>query len=149
MLQFNKSQNTNTNAVYPDVEITSSIGGPLILEFTQSYDQSVTAVEVDVLNNPGVDGQQYIVIQLTGSKVPTPSGQYIANLFEGSLVEPTWIETAELWSAIQTKWNNGDPIVVKTTQLGSDRAYVSGSNEQTIVQYVSPDENGTYTTYNG
>ena len=33
--------------------------------------------------------------------------------------------------------------------LYSDRAYVSGSNEVSITQYLSPNENGTYTTYNG
>jgi hypothetical protein len=33
--------------------------------------------------------------------------------------------------------------------LYSDRAYISGSNESNIKQYVSPDENGTYITYNG
>jgi hypothetical protein len=31
----------------------------------------------------------------------------------------------------------------------SDRAFISGSNEDSITQYVSPNENGTYTTYNG
>ena len=149
MLQFNKSQNQNTNAIYPDVEVTSSVGSQVILQFTQSYDQSTTSVLGDVLNNPGTSGQQYIVVQLTGSLVPSPSGQYTVNTSEGTIVEATWTETAQLWTAIQTKWSDDDPIVLATRLLSTDRAYVSGSNEQNITQYVSPNENGTYITYNG
>ena len=149
MLQFNKSQNQNTNAIYPDVEVTSSVGSQVILQFTQSYDQSTTSVLGDVLNNPGTSGQQYIVVQLTGSLVPSPSGQYTVNTSEGTIVEATWTETAQLWTAIQTKWIDADPIILPTRLLSTDRAYVSGSNEQTITQYVSPNENGTYITYNG
>lgn len=149
MLQFNKSQALNTNAIWPDVEITSSVGAQLVLEFTQSYDNSVTAAEGNVINNPGVNGQQYIVVQLTGSKVPSPSGQYEVNVYEGDLVEATWVETAQLWSAINTKWSSDDPVVIKTKFLTNERAYVSGSNEQNITQYVSSNEDGTYTTYNG
>ena len=149
MLQFNKSQNQNTNAIYPDVEVTSSVGNQVILQFTQSYDQSTTSVLGDVLNNPGTSGQQYIVVQLTGSKVPIPSGQYTVNTSEGTIVEATWTETAQLWTAIQTQWIDEDKVVIPTRLLSTDRAYVSGSNEQNITQYVSPNENGTYITYNG
>lgn len=149
MLQFNKSQATNTNAVWPDVEITSSVGSQIVLELTQSYDNSVSTIEADIINSPGVEGQQYLVFQISGSQVPSPSGQYTVNLYEGDLVPATWGETAQLWSVITNKWSDDTPVVVKTKLLSTERAYVSGSNEQNITQYVSSNEDGTYTTYNG
>ena len=148
MLQFNKSQITNTNAVWPDVDITSSIGLQVVLEFTQSYDESVTLTEADIINNPGINGQQYIIFQISGSNVPTPSGQYTVNVWEGDIQPFIWGQVAITWGDIQAKWNDTE-AVSKTKLLSTERAYVSGSNEQTIIQYVSPDENGTYTTYNG
>ena len=148
MLQFNKAQSTNTNAVWPDVEITSSIGSQVVLEFTQSYDKSTSITEADVLNNPGVDGQQYIVLQLTGSSVPSPSGQYTVNVWEGNLEPFIWGQVAITFGAITAKWSDAN-AVTKTRLLSTERAYVSGSNESQIIEYVSPNENGTYTTYNG
>ena len=149
MLQFNKAQSTNTNAVWPDVEITSSIGPQLVVEFTQSYDNSLTSISANVLNSPGVEGQQYIVFQVDGVLVPNPSGQYDVNLFTlTGIQELTWEQASFFWSNANYLWAN----VADTTKgqlLATERAYVSGSNEQSIKQYVSPDENGTYITYNG
>ena len=92
MLQLNRSQAINTNAVYPDV--TASVGTTsILLEFTQSYDYSKTTnVTASLANNPS-SINPWLVIQLTGSSVPTASGQYDVNIYQYSLGggSSTWI----------------------------------------------------------
>jgi hypothetical protein len=44
-------------------------------------------------------------------------------------------------------WAGGGAFV-KTTLLSTERAFVSGSNEYNITQYLLPVDGGKYTTYN-
>lgn len=148
MLQFNKSQATNTNAVWPDNELTASYTGDLVVDFSQSYDNSFTPAGGTIINNPGVNGQEYIVFQVTGSDVPSPSGQYNVNIYTGTIYDAIWGQVNTKWEAMSSKWSSNKGYN-RDTLLTTERAYVSGSNESQITQYVSPNENGTYTTYNG
>ena len=149
MLQFVKSQNTNSNAITTDVVLTSSLA-QVYLEFTQSYDESITTGSIGSVLNNVVTGTPWVVFSLSGSGVPSPSGQYIVNIFDYINIVGTpytWGNDPYLWSAEPSTW--GDVNDKGDILITSERAYVSGSNEQTITQYVSPNENGTYITYNG
>ena len=151
MLQLNKSQTTNTQALWPDVELLAALSSSvLLLDFTQQYDKSVTnKVSGNIINNPGVNGTQYVVFQVAGTNVPSPSGQYEVKAYEGLVgTDLIWEQVAETWGLIDARWNDATGTT-RGTLLATERAYVSGSNEQDITQYVSPDENGTYITYNG
>ena len=152
MLQFNTSIPINSNAVYADAELTSSLpNNRIVLEFTQSYDLSVTSsVTGYLLNAPGVNGNNFIVFQVSASTLPTASGQYIVNTYaslDSDGANYTWGAATFTWTNDPDTW--GASAAGKSTFLSADRAYLSGSNEVEIIQYTSPNEYGAYTTYNG
>ena len=147
MLQFNKSQDTNTNAGYVDA-LPSGSYTEVVIEVTQSYDQSVSRFDAEVLSAP-TQYNNWILFRNSGSSVPSPSGQYDVHVWTGLLdTDLTWKEASFSWKEANITWISGE-IVKKDELLFSDRAYISGSNESDITQYISADENGTYTTYNG
>ena len=147
MLQFDKSQTTNTNAAYIEA-LPSGSYTELVIEVTQSYDRSTSAFEGQILSKP-TQYNNWILFANSGSDVPAPSGQYDVNIFTGIIDNDLqWDEAAFLWNQANFKWSDSQ-AVFKSEFLYSDRAYISGSNESNITQYVSADENGTYTTYNG
>lgn len=149
MLQFDKSQNTNSNAVWiPTVNTSSGYYNSLIAVYSQSYDQSNGTFDLTTTSAPN-QYRNWLVFQNTGSEVPTPSGQYTVKIYtKTAVVEGRWGFTDQVWSTTQYTFGNfGEGIADEFVY--EDRAFVSGSNEQDITQYVSSNENGTYTTYNG
>jgi hypothetical protein len=148
MLQFNKSETTNTNAVWIDVPSTASgYYNSLIVAYSQSYDNSNGTFPLTTVSAPN-QYRNWLVISNSGSLAPTPSGQYNVAVY-------TYTFADAKWNAVATAWDSFNEIWATAGQEGlvdliySDRAYVSGSNEQDITQYVSSNENGTYITYNG
>lgn len=152
MLQFNKSEATNKNAVYLDtVNTGSGYYDTLRIQYSQSFDNSNGVFEITATSLPSAY-RNWLVFTNTGSVVPTPSGQYDVAVYTATEVteQPTWAEATKTWTLETDEWNSvGAEIITLVDLLYSDRAYVSGSNESSITQYSSPNENGTYTTYNG
>lgn len=148
MLQFNKSLPTNTNAIYLDtVNTGSGYYDSLVAVFSQSYDESNGTFVVTATSIPN-QYKSWLVFQNTGSLVPSPSGQYDVSIYTNNLVPATWQTVATAWNSYNEIWDEaGEEQPVDL--IYSDRAFVSGSNEVSITQYLSPNENGTYTTYNG
>ena len=148
MLQFNKSLATNTNAVYLDtVNTGSGYYNDLVVAYSQSYDQSNGTFEVSLYSSP-TQYNNWLVFQNSGSSVPVPTGQYDVQLFTGLFTDAIWNQVATAWDSYDEVWDTAG-YLVPDTLLYSDRAWVSGSNNSSITQYVSPNENGTYITYNG
>ena len=148
MLQFNKSETTNTNAVWLNTVNTSSgYYDNLVVVLSQSLDNSSTSIEVSTYSAPNAY-RNWLVIQNSGSSVPVPSGQYSVGVFTGIFDDAVWQEVDVTFDAYDEKWEDAG-IFLPDDLLYSDRAFVSGSNEDSITQYVSPNENGTYTTCNG
>ena len=148
MLQLNKSQATNTNAVYPDV-LAPTGTTQVLLDFTQSINKNTTPNIIATLANTVSAANPWLVIQLTGSSVPSASGQYDVNIYtftQGGTLG-TWITQNTLWASTNNTWGGGGNIV-KGTLLSTERAYVSGSNEYSVVQYQLPTNGGYYYTYN-
>jgi hypothetical protein len=152
MLQFNKSEATNKNAVYLDtVNTGSGYYSTLRMVYSQSYDQSNGIFAVTATSLPS-SYRNWLVIENSGSVVPTPSGQYDIELYKATEVteEVTWAEATKTWTLETDMWKSvGGEIITLVDLIYSDRAYISGSNESSITSYVSSNENGTYTTYNG
>ena len=148
MLQFNKSQATNTNAVYLDtVNTGSGYYSSLVAVYSQSYDQSNGTFDLTTTSAPN-QYNNWLTFTATGSVIPTPTGQYDIGIWIKQEVAAIWNQVAIAWDSYNETWDSaGDSLPV--TLLYSDRAWISGSNESSITQYVSADENGTYTTYNG
>jgi len=152
MLQFNKSLATNTNALYLEtVNTGSGYYNTLRVQYSQSYDQSNGTFEVTATSLP-TQYNNWLLIQNSGSVVPVPSGQYDVAVYtaEGTIDPAIWGTLATTWTAESDTWSTvGDLTTTLVDLLYSDRAYISGSNESSITTYVSSNENGTYTTYNG
>ena len=148
MLQFNKSLATNTNAMYLDtVNTGSGYYDTLAFVYSQSYDNSNGTFNVSVTSTPN-QYNHWIVVQNTGSLVPSYTGQYDFGLWKVELAPAIWQSVATAWDSYDEIWDAaGDDVL--DTLLYSDRAFVSGSNNSSITEYVSSNENGTYTTYNG
>ena len=148
MLQLNVSSATNSSAVYPDV--TASVGTTqVLLEFTQSYDFSTKDnVIATLINSPGPTNP-WLVFQVTGSTLPTASGQYDVKIWQftqaGGL--GTWIGTTTTFAATTGQWGGGGGYI-KNVLLSTDRAFISGSNQVSTTTYLLPTNGGTYTTYN-
>ena len=148
MLQLNVSSATNSSAVYPD--ITASAGTTQVaLDFTQSYDFSTKADVIATLINTPSATNPWLVFQVTGSSLPTASGQYNVEIYQFTQVSlGTWQAQATLWNATALKWNGDGGGIVKTTKLSTERAFISGSNGVDTTTYLLPTNGGTYTTYN-
>ena len=148
MLQFDKSKITNSNAAYIDtVNTSSSYYDSLILTYSQSLDNSNGTMEVTTVSSP-TQYTHWLIFQNSGSLVPSPSGQYNVDIYTKEEVAAIWNQVATPWDTFDEIWDTAAQSL-PITLLYSDRAYISGSNESNIKQYVSPDENGTYITYNG
>lgn len=150
MLQFDKSQATNSNAVWiPTVNTSSGYYDRLMVVYSQSYDNSNGTFFLTTTSSPNAY-RNWLIIQNTSGDVPTPSGQYDVEVYTRTeAVEGRWGFTDQVFSTTTFKWGNFGAGNQPADFVYSDRAYVSGSNEQSITQYVSSNENGTYTTYNG
>lgn len=147
MLQLTVSSTANSSAVYPDV--TASLGTTqVLLDFTQSYDYSKKADVIATLINTVSLTNPWLVFQVSGSTLPTASGQYDVNIYAatGSNLL-TWSTQATLWNATTNTWNGGGGIA-KGALLSTERAFISGSNQVSTTTYLSPTDGGTYTTYN-
>ena len=148
MIQFNKSLGTNTNAAYLEtVNTGSGYYDSLIVIYSQSYDNSNGTFILDTVSAP-TQYKNWLVFSNTGSLVPDYTGQYDVDIYTNTFALAIWNQVAQPWNAYNEIWNNaGDEQPVDL--LYSDRAWISGSNNVDITTYVSPNENGTYITYNG
>ena len=148
MLQLNVSSTTNSSAVYPDV--TASLGTTqVLLEFTQSYDFSTKGNVIATLINTPSATNPWLVFQVSGSTLPTASGQYNVQIYEFTQAANllTWATQNTLWNATSNTWD-GSGAFVKTQLLSTDRAFISGSNQVSTTTYLLPANGGKYTTYN-
>ena len=151
MLQLNVSSTTNSSAVYPNV--TASLGTTqVLLDFTQSYDYSTKGDVIATLINTPNPLNNWLVFQVSGSTLPTASGQYDVNIYQftstsGSL--GTWATQATQWVLTNILWSASSGSSYNRTQLlSTDRAFISGSNQVSTTTYLSPTDGGTYSTYN-
>ena len=145
MFQLNKSQTINTIAFYPNELIT---GSAIILEFTQSYSNTVTgSIQAEVISNP--QNTPWIIAQFSGSLLPSASGQYEFKIFDTVISNPPiWNTTTTEWQLTDFNWDfpGGE---VANELISTDRAIISGSDVTPITEYVSPNENARYKVYLG
>lgn len=147
MLQFNRSLPLSSNAIIPGSPAPAGITN-VLLDFTQSYDSSTTPNRVGTVINAVGPLTPWVVFQVTGSQVPTASGQYEVSIFAAAAATPigTWGTQATLWAQTAQTWD-GNTQFIKNQFIASERAFVSGSNGTDITQYLSP-TSSRYFTYN-
>ena len=148
MLQLNVSSATNYNAVYPDVPATAGTN-QVLLEFTQSYDYSTKGNVIATLINNVNSLNPWLVLTLSGSTLPTASGQYDVNIwqFTQAVNLLTWATQNTLWVNTNDTWA-GVGGITKINLLSTERAFISGSNGVNTTTYLLPANGGSYTTYN-
>ena len=142
MIQLKKSLTTNTFAFYPDVTISGSVTD-LKVSYVQDLDQSTGSFDASIQGK-----KNWIVGSAAGSDLPIPSGQYTLTIKEITDVVPYRWDTADFrWDAADYRW---DDVASEGTgqTLATERAYIEGGNEVSFTTYTSPNESGTYTTYN-
>lgn len=145
MFQLNKSEAVNTIAFYPNELTTGSV---ILLEFTQSYSNTVTgSIEADVISDP--QNTPWVIAQFSGSLLPSASGQYDFKIFDFTpSTQIVWNTTNTQWQLTNAIWNAGAPAIIGE-QISADRAIISGSDVTPITEYVSPNENARYKVYLG
>ena len=142
MIQLKKSTATNTLAFYPDVEVSSSITD---IRFDYVQDLGKASGSFDGSINSKLN---WIVGTVSGSVLPTPSGQYTLTIKELTPGSPLiWGTTDIRWDAADVAWGDASAEAEGQT-LAIERAYIEGGNEVSYTTYNSPNETGTYTTYN-
>lgn len=147
MLQLNQSKTTNTVAFYPDTPITSSAIVSVVFSGSQDYDRNPTRFIGDIISN--YKTTPWVISEISGSSLPNASGFYTLHIYEGIDDSPyIWNLTDVAWNLLNETWDNAN-FVRAGEYLATERAFNSGSDVTPITQYVSPNENGAYTTYLG
>lgn len=143
MLKLDKSQPINTIAVHLNSPPENM--DTMVFVYSQSYDLSNGTMEFYVDSQKG----KYLIGGISGSQIPSPSGQYNIDIYSGSFQSATWSEVNEYWNNYNELWNEANYFIPAGDLLRTIRAWVSGSNDTPITMYQSPNELGTYTTYQG
>ena len=79
-------------------------------------------------------------MDITGSNLPTASGLYTVNFYEGTATGTlTWSTWTQVWTTLTSLWPSysGSVIISTGSLIDIERAFVSGSNEVSINQYLS------------
>ncbi len=150
MINLYPAHPTSSFAIYPDDEYTYSPTGSYVLDITQDYDQSFTRVEnVKRLNTDVANSKSHIIVLEAysgSSNIPSPDGQYSSQLLFGEDIGTKWGEANVKFGSLHQTW--GNYLTFSGSVVSTDRAYVHGTNLQTITTYTDTDQTGAYTTYN-
>ena len=142
MIQLNKSSNDQLVAFYPEVTPSASIDSVRFV-YSQDYDRSSGSFDGTILSK-----KQWVVASVSGSVVPAYTGQYTLDIYELIAgADLVWNTAGVVWNLADTTWDAAGTESVGQF-LATERAYISGSNEDSLTTYYSPNQNGAYTTYN-
>ena len=142
MIQLNKSADNQLVAFYPEVVPSASIDTVRFV-YNQDYDRSSGSFDGAVLSK-----KQWVVASVSGSVVPANTGQYTLDIYELIEGAPLVWDLADIvWDLADSTWDIGASDALGQ-YLATERAYISGSNEDSLTTYYSPNQNGAYTTYN-
>lgn len=142
---------SQTIAVWPDTPASSSASNFRMI-LSDDYDKSSTTIDLSLQNTP-TRVIPRLVFSLNKSELPSYTGNYTITIQEGTTTVTKnliWGTTDQTWGEIQAKW--GDATYQDSSGFSTidiDRAWVSGSDVPAFTQYLSPDENGAYSTYHG
>lgn len=141
MLKLDKSTTYNNIALH--LATTESLSDVAFV-YSQSYDLSNGVFSGDVTGTKG----KYRIVEILGQDLPTPSGQYDITIYKGESQPITWASANFAYNNNPYRWNDIDDATPVGEALRTIRAWISGSNDVSFTEYASPNELGTYTTYN-
>ena len=135
--------------VIPDIT-ASYVGNPsgsFFLNYVQDYDQSSGSLNLALQNIPNrIDPR--LKFTLDKSALPIYTGYYSITVTEALVERKKWGNTNVKFSLANWLWSDSSPETGINT-LDNDRAWVSGSDVPSFTQYISPNEDGQYSTYHG
>jgi len=152
--------------LWPEVSASLALSpsGGLDLRIVQDYDQSETIIPATLLNTP-TEYNPRLVFQINTVDVPAYKGLYTVYLREFIGERPIWVTTHNKWTDANWKWSTPS-VVLEYRILDQDRGTVQGLDTEEIIQYlvssseyiygegvdttkeyISPDQDGAYTTY--
>lgn len=141
MIQLNKSLDTNTIAFYPEVAVSASVDG---IRVVYSQDINLNTGSFDGVINSKLN---WVVASVSGSELPSGSGQYTLSIYELTAGSPyVWNLAAVNWNLANTTWDDAG-AEIEGGLIATERAYISGSNESSLTTYLSPGQAGYYITY--
>lgn len=141
MIQLIKAQDINTVAFYPEAPVSASVNAIRII-----YSQDIN------LNTGSFDGtidskNNWVVASISGSVIPSGSGQYTLEIYELTEGSPyVWNLANVIWNLANTTWDDAG-AEIEGGLIATERAYISGSNESSLTTYLSPGQAGYYITY--
>jgi hypothetical protein len=135
MLQLNYNTSSNVIAVIP--EITGNYSGSIAVEFKYDYlnDNVSHWATASVISN-----NNYLIANIPGHQLPTASGFYSVNFYDTTEVSTlTWATWSTQWNLLSSSWvsYSGSNVISTGSVIDIERAFVSGSNEVSINQYLS------------
>lgn len=146
MLQLTTSATTN-NTVWLDQ--TSFPYSEIALAFTSSYSRDKKDVFCTVTSKKAGPYGMWILFSVDGGELPGDSGQYDVDIYYATAsVAATWGNYGALWADANQTYAN--PVVQDKIggKLTTERAFISGSDFDTINKYEYQDE-PVYSVYNG
>lgn len=150
------SSGEETNALWVNRIVSAS---EVLFELTSSYDQSTWSLSGSIISNKTQGGDGWILVETSKNLAPTASGQWFADISPWiDVTRPAiWNQTSLIWEEDNTPvvsldyiWNIFQSLITGQRDGGfidTERVWVSGSNDPIINDYVSPNENGTFNTY--
>jgi len=174
-LQYSEVTSSFQNKVFwSDTQFT---GSTVILALTSSFEGDYSTIGGDVVSNKSSNIGGWVQFTVSSSDVPTTSGFYEANIYEGCVDEPVrwnnavdvwntvketwedwaigclipavWNTTATKWNEVNAAWENYLVSEAGITQLiVTDRVFVSGSDYDPTYKYENQ-ELSYYSVYNG
>ena len=158
MIRLNySSSGEETNALWVNRIVSAS---EVLYSLTSSYDQSTWEVSGSIISNKTQGGDGWLLVESSKNLVPTASGQWFADIspYLNFYAPAIWDKTPLIWqdnnaspiSKLDYIWNIFQGYLTGKADGGfidTERVWVSGSNDPTINDYVSPNENGTFNTY--
>lgn len=146
MLQLTTSKNT-TNAIWLDQ--TDFPYSELALALTASYSGDKRDVFCTVTSKkPGAYGM-WVLFDVVGGQLPGESGQYDADIYYATAsVAATWGNYGVLWANANQTYANAESSNKIGGKLATERAFISGSDFDTIIKYEYQDE-PDYSVYDG
>lgn len=148
MINLYTAHPTSSFTFYPE-QPSSVTGSEYELSLVSDLDRSTYTVQrLNRIDTRTANNfSSVLVLQATsGSGIPEYEGQYTATVLQGDAVRSKWSNAHFKFGSLHKKWPNVSSFSGES--IGQDRAYVHGTNLQTIDTYTTANENGAYTTYN-
>lgn len=148
MLNIYSTRATGSIAIWPATGSTSNAN--FRLKLTNDMNMNSSSFSLSLTGSaPNNLSEYYQFNYFSGSEgIPSASGLYTYALQDDQGTgQLTWTQANQTYTAIQNVWSNVFTSSGIFEDIDTGRAFVFGTNDPEFTNYVTTNENGTYTTY--